>query len=48
MAVVNTEKCEEHPKRNLAQNLKLPRPQEHYIAQVFDEIERKITKKLSQ
>ncbi len=48
LAALNKEKCEEHPKRNLAQNLSVPRSQEDYITQVSDEIERRVTNKFSQ
>ena len=42
------ENCEEHPRGNLAQNSTVPRSQEHYISQVSEEIEGRVTKKLSQ
>ena len=48
MAALNKENCEEHPGRNLAQNSKVPRSQEEYISQVSEEIEGRVTKKLSQ
>ena len=41
-------KCEEHPRRNLAQNSNVARSQEDYITQVSEEIEGRVTKKLSQ
>ena len=41
------ESCEEHPGSNLAQNTNVPRSQEDYITQVCDEIEGRVTKKLS-
>ena len=47
MAALNEENCEEHPWSNLAQNSNVPRSQEDYITQVFEEIERRVTKKLS-
>ena len=48
LAALNKENCEEHPRRNLAQNSNVPRSQEDYIAQVSEEIEGRVTKKLSQ
>ena len=48
LAALNKEKCEEHPRSNLLQNSNVPRSQEDYITQVSEEIERRITKKLSQ
>ena len=48
LAALNKENCEEHPRSNLAQNSTAPRPQEDYITQVSEEIEGRVTKKLSQ
>ena len=48
LATLNKENCEEHPRNNLAQNSKVPRSQEDYITQVSEEIEGRVTKKLSQ
>ena len=48
MAALNKENCEEHPRSNLASNSNVPRSQEDYITQVSEEIEGKVTKKLSQ
>ena len=48
LAALNKENCEELPRRNLAQNSIVPRSQEDYITQVSEEIEGRITKKLSQ
>ena len=48
LAALNKENCEEHPRRNLAQNSNVPRSQEDYITQVSEEIEGRVTKKLSQ
>ena len=48
LAALNKENCEEHPGSNLAQSSNAPRSQEEYITQVFEEIERRVTKKLSQ
>ena len=44
---MNKENCEEHPTSNLAQNSNAPRSQEYYITQVFEEIEGRVTKRLS-
>ena len=48
LAALNKENCEEHPRSNLAQNSNTPRSQEDYITQVSEEIEGRVTKKLSQ
>ena len=48
LAVLNKENCEEHPRRNLAQKSNVPRSQGDYITQVFEEVEGRVTKKLSQ
>ena len=48
LAAVSKENCEEHPRSNLAQNSNVPRSQEDYINQVSEEIEGRVTKKLSQ
>ena len=47
-AALNKKNCEEHPWSNLAQNSHAPRSQEDYITQVSEEIEGRVTKKLSQ
>ena len=47
LAALNKENCEEHPRSNLAQNSDAPRSQEDYIPQVSEEIEGRVTKKLS-
>ena len=47
LAALNNENCEEHSRRNLAQNSNIPRSQEDYITQVSDEIEGRVTKSLS-
>ena len=47
LAALNREKCEEHPRSNLAQNSSASRSQEDYITQVSEEIERRVTKRLS-
>ena len=46
LAALNKENCEEHPRSNLAQNSSAPRSQE-YITQVSEEIEGRVTKRLS-
>ena len=48
LAGLNKENCEENPRSNLAQNSNVRRSQEDYITQVFEKIEGKVTKKLSQ
>ena len=48
LAALNRENCEEHPRSNLASNSNVPRSQEDYITQVSEEIEGRVTKKLSQ
>ena len=47
LAALNMENYEEHPRSNLAQNSNVPRSQEDYITQVSEEIEGRVTKKLS-
>ena len=47
LAASNKENCEEHPRSNLAQNSSAPRSQEDYITQVSEEIEGRVTKRLS-
>ena len=47
LAALNKESCEEHPRSNLAQNSSAPRPREDYITQVSEEIEGRVTKRLS-
>ena len=48
LAALNKENCAKHPRSNLAQNLIVPRPQEDYLTQVSEDIEGRVTKKLSQ
>ena len=48
LAVLNKENCEEHPNSNLAQNSNVPRSQEDYITHVSENIEGRVSKKLSQ
>ena len=47
LAALNKENCEEHPRSNLAQNSSAPRSQEEYITQVSEDIEGRVTKRLS-
>ena len=47
LAALNKEHCEENPRSNLAQNSGAPRSQEDYITQVSEEIEGRVTKRLS-
>ena len=48
LAALNKENYEEHPRSNLTQNSAAPRSQKDYITQVSEEIEGRVTKKLSQ
>ena len=48
LAALNKENCEEHRTSNLAKNSNVPRSQEDYITQVSEEIEGRVTTKLSQ
>ena len=48
LAALNKENCEEHLRSNLAQNSNVSRSQEDYKTQASDEIEGRVTKKLSQ
>ena len=48
LAALNKENCEEHPRSNLVQNSNVPRSQEDYLIQVPEEIEGRVTEKLSQ
>ena len=47
LAALNKDNCEKHPRNNMAQNSNAPRSQEDYITQVSEEIEGRVTKKLS-
>ena len=47
LAALNKENCEENPRSNMAQNSGAPRLQEDYITQVSEEIEGRVTKRLS-
>ena len=48
LADLNKENCEEHPRINLAKDSNVPRSQDDYVTQVSEEIEGRVTKKLSQ
>ena len=48
LATLNKENCEEHPRSKSAQNSDVPKSQEDYITQVSEDIEGRVTKKLSQ
>ena len=48
MATLNKENCEEHPRSIGASSSNVPRSQEDYITQVSEEIEGRVTKRLSQ
>ena len=47
LAALIRENCEEHPRSNLAQNSDVPRSQEDYLTQVSEEIEGRVTRRLS-
>ena len=47
LAALNKGYCEENPRCNMAQNSGVPRSQEDYITHVSEEIERRVTKRLS-
>ena len=48
LADLNKENCEGRPGSNMEQNSIVPRSQEDYITQIAEEIEGRVTKKLSQ
>ena len=48
LAALNKKNCEEHLGSNLVQNSNVPRSQEDYITQVFEKIEGRVAKKMSQ
>ena len=48
LAALNKENCEKHPRSNLVQHSNVPRSQEDYITQASEEIEGRVSKKLSQ
>ena len=47
LAALKKENCEEHPRSKLAENSNVPRSQEDYITQVSEEIDGRVTKKVS-
>ena len=47
VAVLNKENSEVHRNGNLVQNSSVPRSQEVYITQIFEEIEERSTNKVS-
>ena len=48
LAAINGDNHEEHPKNSQALDTNIPRYQDDYITKVSDEIEGRVTKKLSQ
>ena len=48
LAALNKKNCEDHPRINLAKDSNVPRSQDDYISQVTEEIEGRVTIKLSQ
>ena len=48
LAAVTRETLEEHPRNGQSRNTSVPRINEEYITQVSEEIEGRVTKKLSQ
>ena len=48
LAAVTRERQEEHPRNGQSRNTSVPRINEEYITQVFEEIESRFTEKLSQ
>ena len=48
LAGLNKEKCEDYLRSNLATNSDIPKSKKDYITQVSEEIEGRVTKKLSQ
>ena len=48
LAALNKENCEEHPRSNLAEISNVPRSQEDHNTQVSEEVEGRLTEKLSQ
>ena len=48
LAALNKENCEEHPRSNVAQNSSVFKSLEDYITQISEEIEGRVTKKLTQ
>ena len=47
LAALYKEKCEEHRRRNLAKNSNVARSQEDYITQISEELDGRVTKRLS-
>ena len=47
LAALNKENREQHLRSNLTQNSKFPRSEDEYITQISEEIEGRITEKLS-
>ena len=47
LTALNKENCGERPRSHLAQNSNAPRSQEDYLTQVSEEIEGRVTKRLS-
>ena len=47
LAALHKQNWEEHPRSNLEQNSNVPRSQEYYITQASEDIECRVTKKLS-
>ena len=48
LAAVTRETQEEHPRNGQSRNMSVPRINEEYITQVFEEIQGRVTEKLSQ
>ena len=48
LAALNKDNCEEYPRSNLTQNWNVLRSKEDFVTQVSEEIEGRVTKKLSQ
>ena len=48
VTAINRDSHEDHPRNNRARNINSPRVQEDYISQFSEEIESRVTKKLSQ
>ena len=48
LAALNKQNFEEHPRSNLPQNTNVPRSRNDYITQASEEIEDRVTKKVSQ
>ena len=48
LAALNNEKCDEDARSNLRKTSSVPRSREDYVTQFSEEIEGRVTKKLSQ